>query len=145
MISAVLTTPRALPVVKPAPYADLDLPAVAPMAIDTPQGNYHDSLIYNFKDVNYESPLYTSQGGLRLSQASNIKTEVTYNPQTSKYLVTQMMGDKMYRPPVEMDEEEYRDWIFKQGVKKYWKSRIEADNVNQNKPLIPKLTVSGEW
>lgn len=51
----------------------------------------------------------------------------------------------MYRPPVEMDEEEYRDFIFKQGVKKHWRERIEGDNTVQSKPLIPKLTVNGEW
>ena len=145
MISAVLNTPRAIPVQKTSEIIPFDKLVFLPTAVDTPQGDYKDSLTYKFKDINYESPYYSSQGGLRLSQASNIKTDVTFDPITSKYIVTQMIGDKMYRPPVEMDEEEYRDWIYKQGVKKYWKSRIEADNINQNKPLIPKLTVSGEW
>jgi cell surface protein SprA len=115
---------------------------------DTPPpvpGNYHDSLQYNFQDIGYDAPMYYPTGGLTLSNPSNIKTDVTYDPKTGKYTVTQKIGDLMYRPPVEMDEEEYRDFVYKQGVKKYWKQRIEADNVNQTKPLIPKLTVSGEW
>ncbi|MBC7862171.1 MAG: cell surface protein SprA, partial [Bacteroidia bacterium] len=113
---------------------------------DTPQtGNYHDSLHYDFNDVGMDAPMYYPNGGVTLSGASNIKTEVTYDPKTGKYTVTQKIGDLMYRPPVEMDEDEYRDFVYKQGVKKYWKQRIEADNVNQSKPLIPKLIVSGEW
>ena len=93
--------------------------------IDTPQvpGNYHDSLNYDFEDVGYDAPMYYQNGGLTLNNPNNIKTDVTYDPATGKYIVTQKIGDLLYRPPVEMDEEEYRNFVFKQGVKNYWKQR----------------------
>lgn len=70
--------------------------------------------------------MYYANGGLALSGASNIKTNVTYDTKTGKYTVTQKIGDLMYRPPVEMDEEEYRDFIFKQGVKNIGEKELKV-------------------
>ena len=161
LISAAISTPEANKINSNSLEADfnrfpLELPKkksveyILPVHLkkivsDTPQIDLHEKLHYDFKDQDYGSGLFYEQGGLMLSQASNIKTEVIYDAKQKIYIVTQKIGDMMYRPPIEMDEEEYRNFIYTQGVKKYFRSRIEADNTSQNKPLIPKLTVGGEW
>ncbi|MFL5754652.1 MAG: cell surface protein SprA, partial [Bacteroidia bacterium] len=64
---------------------------------------------------------------------------------TKQFEMTQKMGNLDYRTPTYMTEEEYQDYMFKKQVRSYWKSRIQADDINApNKQLIPKLTVGGE-
>jgi cell surface protein SprA len=83
---------------------------------------------------------------LYLGNPSNIKTETNYNPQTGNYDITQKIGDMDYRPETYVEFKDYQDQLFKDAVKNHWKSKIKAEDLqNQNKKgTIPKLTVNSE-
>lgn len=105
-----------------------------------------DDLPYKFNDNNGSQPMYDDKSGLYLENPSNIKTETNYNPQTGNYDVTQKIGDMDYRPETYVEFQDYQDQLFKQAVKDHWKSKIKAEDLNnQNKKgLVPKLTINSE-
>lgn len=109
--------------------------------IDTPEVN----LPYNFHDNNGSQPLFDDKSNLYLSNPSNIKTEVTYDPKTGNYDVTQKMGDLKYRPDTYIDAEDYQDYMFRKATHDYWKSKIKAEDINNpRKGIVPKLQVNSE-
>ncbi len=105
-----------------------------------------EDLPYQFKDNNGAPPIYDDKSGLYLNNPSNINTDVNYNPQTGNYDITQKIGDMDYRPETYADFKDYQDELFKQAVKNHWRSKIKAEDLqNQNKKgLVPKLQVNSE-
>lgn len=105
-----------------------------------------DDLPFKFNDNNGAQPNYDDKSGLYLENPSNIKTETNYNPQTGNYDISQKIGDMNYRPETYVEFQDYQDQLFKQAVKNHWKSKIKAEDLqNQSKKgTIPKLTVGGE-
>ncbi|MES2513707.1 MAG: cell surface protein SprA [Bacteroidota bacterium] len=105
-----------------------------------------DDLPYRFNDNNGGQPVFDDKSGLYLSNPSNIKTETVYNPVTGNYDVTQKIGDMDYRPETYVEFKDYQDQLFKDAVKDHWKSKIKAEDLqNQNKKgTLPKLTVNSE-
>jgi cell surface protein SprA len=115
---------------------------------DTPpeEGVTNDDLHYPIRDNDYGEPIYNPKAPMQLNSPSNIKTTTTYNPKDSSYTFEQKMGALDYRPPINMSDQDYRDYQFKQQVKNYWKSRTQADSKSDptKKQLIPQLKVGGE-
>lgn len=105
-----------------------------------------DDLHFKFKDNNGRQPVYDDSHGLYLGNPSNIKTETNYDPKTGNYDITQKIGDINYRPETYVEFQDYQDELFKQAVKNHWKSKIKAEDLNnQNKKgLVPKLTINSE-
>lgn len=105
-----------------------------------------DDLPFKFNDNNGGQPNYDDKSGLYLSNPSNIKTETNYNTQTGNYDITQKIGDMDYRPETYVEFQDYQDQLFKDAVKSHWKSKIKAEDLqNQNKKgLVPKLTINSE-
>ncbi|MBC7695564.1 MAG: cell surface protein SprA [Burkholderiales bacterium] len=105
-----------------------------------------DDLPFKFNDNNGAQPNYDDKSGLYLENPSNIKTETNYNPQTGNYDISQKIGDMNYRPETYVEFQDYQDELFKQAVKNHWKSKIKAEDLqNQSKKgTLPKLTVGGE-
>ena len=105
-----------------------------------------DDLPYKFNDNNGGQPNFDDKSGLYLSNPSNIKTETNYNPQTGNYDITQKIGDIDYRPETYVEFKDYQDQLFKDAVKNHWKSKIKAEDLqNQTKKgTIPKLTINSE-
>ncbi len=102
-------------------------------------------LPYNFSDNKGEEPIYDDQHKLYLSNPSNIKTDIEYDPQEKKYNIRQKIGDNRYRPDTYLDAEEYQDYMFKKSVRNYWRSKIAAEDLNKpKKSLIPSLQVNNE-
>ncbi|MGZ3863458.1 MAG: T9SS outer membrane translocon Sov/SprA [Bacteroidia bacterium] len=118
------------------------------LAVDTPPAEpvTNEDLPFPIKDNQPGEPIYNPKQPLQLNSPSNIKTAVSYSPEDSSFLFTQKMGNMDYRPPITMSQEEYHDYLFKQQVKSYWKSRIQADAKSNpaKTSLIPKLTVNSE-
>lgn len=127
------------PLSKPHYYEEAALPLDSPIVTK-------DDLPYQFDDNSNVPPIYKDKSGLYLSDPNNIKTETNYNPKTGNYDVTQKMGDLDYRPETYVDFQDYQDALFKKAVKDHWRSKIKADDLNnQNKKgIIPKLTVNNE-
>ncbi len=105
-----------------------------------------DELYYPFNDNNGGQPNFDDKSGLYMQNPSNIKTETNYNPKTGNYDITQKIGDMDYRPETYVEFEDYQDQLFKQAVKDHWKSKIKAEDLqNQNKKgIIPKLQINSE-
>src|ERR1700733_1194885 len=86
---------------------------------DTLQNN--NALPYPFTDESGDmNPLYAPDGGLMLSNPSNIKTTVEYNTTNGQYDIFQKIGDRDYRPPTEMDSDQYEEYMWRQSEKKYF-------------------------
>lgn len=103
-------------------------------------------LPFKFNDNNGGQPNFDDKSGLYLSNPSNIKTETNYNPQTGNYDVTQKIGEMNYRPDTYVEFKDYQDQLFKDAVKNHWKSKIKAEDLqNQTKKAtLPKLTINSE-
>lgn len=111
----------------------------------TPQVNNED-LPFPIKENQPGEPMYNASQPLQLNNPSNIKTTTNYDPSDSSFQFTQKIGSMDYRAPIYMTQEEYQDYLFKQQVKSYWKSRVQADAKSNpaKTSLIPKLTVNSE-
>ncbi len=110
--------------------------------VDTP-------LVYPYSDNSYLDPLYYNDDDpLKLKRPSNIKTSVTYNPDSNTYEVTQKIGNKLdYRPPTYMTFEEYMYYDVQKSVHDYWKQREHAESQAQgrgDKGLIPPIKINSE-
>ena len=105
-----------------------------------------DELYYPFNDNNGGQPNYDDKSGLYMQNPSNVITETTYNPKTGNYDITQKIGKMDYRPETYVEFQDYQDQLFKQAVKDHWKSKIKAEDLqNQNKKgIIPKLQINSE-
>lgn len=137
LMGVVLTTNANRNAFKPT----FEKPALISLPPDTPEVK----LPYNFKDNNGSQAIYDDKNGLYLSTPSNIKTEVTYDPKTGNYDVTQKMGDLKYRPDTYVDAEDYQDYMFRKATHDYWRTKIQAEDINKpKKGIVPKLQVNSE-
>lgn len=107
------------------------------------------TLPYPFEDQSYQDPLYFDNNGpLQLNDPSNIKTTVTYNPDSNTYEVEQKIGNNLdYRPPTYMTFEEYLYYDVQNSVHEYWKQREHAESQTQghgDKGLIPPIKINSE-
>ena len=123
-------------------YLYTSLPVLPP---DSPVVTKSD-LPFKFNDNNGGQPNFDDKSGLYLSNPSNIKTETNYNPQTGNYDITQKIGEMDYRPETYVEFKDYQDQLFKEAVKNHWKSKIKAEDLqNQTKKAtLPKLTINSE-
>ena len=103
-------------------------------------------LPFKFNDNNGGQPNYDDKSGLYLSNPSNVKTETNYNPKTGNYDITQKIGNLDFRPETYVEFKDYQDQLFKNAVKDHWKSKIKADDLQNQakKGLVPKLTINSE-
>ena len=116
-------------------------PAPIVLPPDTPQ----IKLPYNFKDNNGTQPVFDDKSGLYLNNPSNIKTDISYDPKTGNYDVTQKMGELKYRPDTYIDAEDYQDYMFRKATHEYWRTKIKAEDINKpKKGIVPKLQVNSE-
>lgn len=118
------------------------------LAVDTPPAPEvkNEDLPWPIKDNPPGEPMYNPKQPMQLNNPSNIKNDITYDPSDSTFNMTQKMGNMDYRPPIYMTQEEYQDYLFRQQVKSYWKSRVQADAKSNpaKTSLIPKLNVNSE-
>ena len=113
---------------------------------DTLQNN--NALPYPFTDQSGEiNPLYAPDGGLMLSNPSNIKTTVEYNTDNGQYDIFQKVGNLDYRPPTEMDSDQYEEYMWRQSEKKYFQQKVNAQSQSeqQRKALIPPIKIGGKF
>jgi cell surface protein SprA len=114
-----------------------DSPAVAP-----------DTLPYPYSDQSGLDPMYYPDNRkMKLEAPGNIKTTVTYDPDSNLYLVDQKMGRLDYRPPTYMTQEEYVEYDMKKSIHDYWRQREHAESETQghgNKNLIPPIKINSE-
>jgi cell surface protein SprA len=121
---------------------------VQELTTDTPLVPGDSTLKYNYTDQSGLDPLYyPDDRKIKLTQPSNIKTNVTYNPDSNTYEVEEKMGKLDYRPPTYMTQEEYVYYDMKKSIHDYWRQREHAESETQgrgNKNLIPPIKINSE-
>jgi len=108
-----------------------------------------DSMAYPFQDQSGLDPMYYNNNDpLKLNDPPNIKTTVTYNPDSNTYEVQQKIGNNLdYRPATYMTFEEYLYYDVQKSVHDYWKQREHAESQAQgrgSKGLIPPIKINSE-
>ncbi len=115
---------------------------------DSPGVGDTTELAYPFEDKSGLDPLYhNNNGSLKLEDPSNIKTTVTYDPDSNIYIVEQKVGKLDYRPPTYMTQEEYVYYDMKRSIHDYWRQREHAESETQgrgDKNLIPPIKINSE-
>jgi cell surface protein SprA len=105
-------------------------------------------LPYPFQDQSGLDPYYfDNNSNLSLNDPANIKSTVTYDPDSNIYVLTQTMGGLQYRPPMYMTMEEYVYYDLQKSVDDYWKQRVQAESQAQgrgDKGLIPPIKINSE-
>ncbi len=82
---------------------------------------------------------------LFLNQPENVKSDVTYDPETGEYLLEHKIGDEIdYRTPTYMTLDDYRDYDLKNSVKDYWRERAKASGVGSRSGIIPSIYIGGK-
>lgn len=71
-----------------------------------------------------------------LQDPSDVKKEVTYDPATGLYIITEKIGDDFYRAPTYMTFNEYLDWRAKEAEKDYFNQLAGIDASNRSKSGI---------
>lgn len=90
-----------------------------------------------FEFQNDSTPLY-------LSEPSNIRNEITYDPERNEYKIQRKIGDRDYGPPIYKSFDEYKDEEFNHSLKKYWVQKVTEGKDRQSGGIIPKLHVGGQ-
>jgi len=105
-------------------------------------------LKYPMHDESHGLPsLNDYNGGLYLSDPSNLKNDITYDSDSNVYNVTQKMGNVNYRPPIYMSQDEYVEYEFRKSMKDYWKQRSTAEAMTQEgqkKNLIAPIKINSQ-
>ncbi len=86
----------------------------------------------------------SSRNSLWLNPPSNLKTEITYNPETNEYEVSERVGAFETYPGYGMSLNEYSDQYSDDNKRKYWQKRTVADRTGNDSEFGPSLQVGGE-
>lgn len=71
-----------------------------------------------------------------LKDPSEVQKEVTYDPVTGLYKITEKIGDQFYRAPTYMTFKEYMDWRAKEAERDYFKQLAGVDSGTRSKSGI---------
>ncbi|GIV34898.1 MAG: hypothetical protein KatS3mg031_2433 [Chitinophagales bacterium] len=82
------------------------------------------------------------QSPFLLNDPSLIKKEVTYDPETDRYIITETIDGRNVRPPTYMTFKEYLAYEREQSKRQYWKERAQSITLIEQKGVIPRLYVT---
>lgn len=122
-------------------YSVLAQPAVASLS-DTTRKTV--DLPFPFRDYTGSPFVPQSQSGLYLHNPSNIKSTITYDPESDQYIFSNQVGQFPYRLPSYMSAEEYRKYDFEQSLRKYWRERASGETSGFQGFTIPKIYIESE-
>lgn len=75
---------------------------------------------YPFSTSGYQSPLW-------FGPPSNVEQKIVYNPETNSYEFSETIGQINYRPPSEMDFNEYKEYDALKTQNDYWREKSRED------------------
>lgn len=110
-----------------------------------------DTIIKIKKDsVKLKYPFKSNQkGSLFLQNPSEL--EVTYDPETKRYVILEKIGDNIIKRPVVLTEEEYKEYRLKKDMLSYYKNKIGATNSKRKgakqaqKNLLPTYYINSSF
>ncbi|MFT4061553.1 MAG: cell surface protein SprA [Edaphocola sp.] len=85
----------------------------------------------------------TTAAGMDLNDPANVKKIVEYNPEDSTYTLREQVGGKDIKPPTYLTAEEYMKMKAAQDETDYWKQRLDALSMFNQKPKLPTLYKEG--
>ncbi|HET6243214.1 MAG: cell surface protein SprA [Bacteroidetes bacterium] len=110
-----------------------------------PNTKESEPLPFPFNDQSWDPfPSSGSNGSMYLKDPSNIQSEFSYDVETGNYNYEQKLGDRNYRSPVYMTFDEYVNYKMDKSTKDYWRQKIDAETIDKENPIIPKIHVGGE-
>lgn len=114
-----------------------------PIPPDTINGPDTTNLLYPFsEDENpYAEPL---SNGLYLTDPSNIKSDVQYNPRSNEYEFTRKIGTFNYRNPTSLPFGDYQEYDMQRSLKNYWRDRSKTSSGVGRTGIIPQIHIGGE-
>jgi len=90
------------------------------------------------------NPTENGASGVNLQDPDNINSEVVYDPETGTYQIIQTIGDSLYyRTPVELSQDEFLDYDFRQSLSEYWNEQQENLDEEKN-AFAPKMTIESK-
>ncbi|NJK84942.1 MAG: cell surface protein SprA [Bacteroidales bacterium] len=81
---------------------------------------------------NNDSPLF-------LDDPSNVKSSVTFNPETNEYILSKKVGNLDYRPSSVMSFKEFREYEKEVAKRNYWVTRSKQNSGNEGNSPIGKI------
>lgn len=78
-----------------------------------------------------------------LDDPNNIVKDVTYDPETKQYILTERVAGKDIKPPVYMNSEEYLNYRGQEDESNYFRQRFQALTMFDQKPKLPEMPREG--
>jgi cell surface protein SprA len=101
------------------------------------------NLHFPIEDQDNAAPVPTQHGSLDLADPANYQNEVEYNPEDSTYNFRLKVGDENIKNPAYMSAEDYLKYRGQQDETDYWRQRLDALNMFNQKPKLPELKREG--
>lgn len=103
------------------------------------------------RDTSLKFPVYDHTGEPRdknpssidLKDPSNVKQSIDYNPDNRTYEFSEKLSDRYLRNPTFMTFDEYLKYQAKKDEEAYWKRRMDALSLFNQKPQLPTMYREG--
>lgn len=95
-----------------------------------------------FPEQPYENA-NTQKQPIELQDPENFQKEVEYDPKEDRFYFNQKVGDRNVRNPFYMDGDEYFKYRTNRDENEYFRQRLEALTMFNQKPTLPTLSKEG--
>lgn len=85
----------------------------------------------------------TQPPGIDLQDPANVKQEVEYNADEDRFYLREKVGDQDIKTPTYLDGDEYLKLKAREDETDYWRQRLEALSMFNQKPKLPDLYREG--
>ncbi len=102
--------------------------------------NSGSTLRYPFDDDNrYTNPNDVSSSPLYMDNPSNVKSSVTYDPESNEYVFSEKVGNLDFRRPSVMTFKEFYNYESELETRKYWEEKAKENKTGQTPGLIGRI------
>jgi cell surface protein SprA len=116
---------------------DFDNPDPIASPIDTPD------LRFPITPVGQIDPAQEQKPTFDLKDPQNYDKQVEYDPETDRFYFTEKVGDQNIKTPIYLDAKEYQELKAKNAETDYWRQRLDALSMFNQKPKLPSLNKEG--
>jgi len=117
------------------PY--FDPPPPPPPPTDTPE------LHFPIQQNEQIEPSTTPDPAINLQDPSNVEKTIEYDPVEDKYILHERVGGKDIKNPTYLTADEYMKLKAQEDETGYWRQRLEALSMFNQKPALPEMTKDG--
>lgn len=105
---------------------------------DDPNAASTDTSSAHFPVNDINSDLYnpSKASELDLNNPANTIQEVVYDPLSGQYIFSNKVGEEELNVPVQMDEEEYKNYSLENSLSQYWASKSFAEEADGSGSLL---------